>query len=354
MTDDDRNDYLWDGTGPVDPEVARLEALLRPLGRSRDASAPAAPPLPPRQTEASAGMARPRSTRVVAAVRPVLAIAAAIVLGLTVWFGWGLVRGGWTVRTLAGAPNLDGRLLEDDGLLKRGGRLVTDGASRARITVGRIGRVDVDPDTRLELVSAGGTDHRLSLERGTIHAQISAPPRFFNVNTPSAVAVDLGCAYTLHVDDTGAGLLRVTHGWVAFDYNGRQAFIPQGAVGATRPNVGPGTPRYEDAPAGYAEALAVLDFGDADTTARTAALDTILSRARTRDALTLWHLLSRGTAEERTRVYDRLAALGAPPRSVTRDAVLAGDREALMTWWDSFGFEGTRWWQRLKKKAVGN
>ena len=348
MTDDERNDYLWDRTGPVDPEVARLESLLRPLGHSRDAARSNLPLSPRRVSGARAGSTR--TFRLQTALRPVLALAATLIVGLTIWFGWGLVRGGWTVETIAGAPHLDGRALDEEGLLKRGGRLVTDGSARARITVGRIGRVDVDPDTRLELVSAGGTDHRLSLERGTIHAQISAPPRFFNVNTPSAVAIDLGCAYTLHVDDAGAGLLRVTHGWVAFDYHGREAFIPQGAVGATRPGVGPGTPRYEDAPSGYGEALAVLDFGQGDGVARSSALDLILTRARQRDALTLWHLLSRGTPEERARVYDRLTELSAPPPGVTRTAVLAGNREVLMTWWDSFGFEGTRWWQRLKKK----
>ena len=36
------------------------------------------------------------------------------------------------------------------------------------------------------------------------------------------------------IGQAAAGLLRVTHGWVAFAYNGREAFIPQGAVGATR------------------------------------------------------------------------------------------------------------------------
>ena len=146
----------------------------------------------------------------------------------------------------------------------------------------------------------------------------------------------------------------MTHGWVAFDYDGREAFIPQGAVGATRPGVGPGTPRYEDAPSGYGEALAVLDFAapGGDASAREAALNLVLSRARPRDALTLWHLLSRGSDAERARVYDRLAALSAPPRGVTREAVLARNREALMTWWDAFNFEGTRWWQRLKKKAI--
>jgi hypothetical protein len=344
MTDEQR-DYLWDRTGPPDRDVERLEELLRPLGRRSDADATALrlPPRPAKRVDES------RPSRLRQMWRPALALAASVLIGLTVWFSWGVVRGGWAVQTIAGAPQVDGQVLEDDGLLRRGGRLITDGASRARISVGRIGRVDVDPDTRLELVSAGGTDHRLSLERGTIHARISAPPRFFNVNTPSAVAVDLGCAYTLNVDDSGAGQLRVTHGWVAFDYNGRQAYIPEGAIGATRPGVGPGTPRYEDAPSGYAEALNTLDFGGADAAARSAALELVLSRARVRDALTLWHLLSRGTPEERARVYDHLVTLSAPPRGVTRDAILAGDREALMTWWDSFAFEGTRWWQRLKK-----
>ena len=186
---------------------------------------------------------------------------------------------------------------------------------------------------------------------GTIHAQISAPPRFFFVNTPSGTAIDLGCAYTLQVDDAGAGLLRVTHGWVQLDYGGREALIPQGAVGATRPGVGPGTPYYADAPSGFAQALAVLDFGNVDTAARAEAFQFVLSEARRRDALTLWHLLSRGSDADRARVYEKLVTLSAPPRGVTRDAILSGDRAALSLWWDSFSFEGTRWWQRLKKSA---
>jgi len=333
---DDQNDYLWSGAGEPDPDVARLEQLLRPLGHAGTPPAFAAP--------------GSRQRRLVAGVRPLLAAAAMLILAASVWFGWGVVRGGWAVQSLTGMPLLDGASLDGDGLLRRGGRLVTDGASRARISVGRLGQVDVDPDTRLRLVSEGGRDHRLSLERGTIHARISAPPRFFFVDTPSAVAIDMGCAYTLQVDDAGAGLLRVTQGWVQFDFNGRTAFIPQGAVGATRPGVGPGTPRYEDAPAGFAAALNQLDFGRADDPARAGALALILANARVRDRLTLWHLLSRGTGAERQRVYDRLSALAPPPRGVGRDAVLAGDRRALAAWWDSLRLEGTTWWDLMKKK----
>jgi hypothetical protein len=262
----------------------------------------------------------------------------------------GGVRGAWTVQQIAGAPVVDGVTLAGDGVLRRGGRLVTDAVSRARIDVGRIGRVDVDPESRVGLLASGVREHRLSLERGTIHARIWAPPRFFFVNTPFAETVDLGCAFTLQVDESGAGIVRVTHGWVQFAHDGREAYIPQGAVGTTRPGVGPGTPRYEDAPAGFADALATLDYGPADDPARAGALDYVLTSARRQDALTLWHLLSRGSAGERQRAFEHLAALAPPPVGVTRDAVLAGNRPALDAWWDSFGFEGTSFWSRLKKR----
>jgi hypothetical protein len=334
------DDYLWDGSGTPDAEVERLQSVLAPLAHRGTL-----PPLPKR-TPAVA----PRRAFMMRGLSTMAAVAASVALALAVWFGWGIWRGGWAVQTLTGTPTIDGRSIDKSGLLRRGGRLVTDAASRAQLVVGRIGRVEVEPDTRLVLVGAGGRDHRLTLERGTIHARISAPPRFFNVNTPSATVIDLGCAYTLQVDDSGAGFMRVTHGWVLFDYGGREAYIPQGAIGATRPGVGPGTPQFEDAPSGYTQALALLDFGNPPPDARREALRFVLDAARPRDALTLWHLLSRGSAAERTLVYERLAALAPPPHGVTREAALSGDRVALTAWWDSFGFEGTRWWQRLKKK----
>ena len=52
-----------------------------------------------------------------------------------------------------------------------------------------------------------------------------------------------------------------------------------------------------DAPAGFAEALTILDFSPTTDVRRGAALDTVLTGVRVKDALTLWHLLSRGTPE---------------------------------------------------------
>jgi hypothetical protein len=76
----------------------------------------------------------------------------------------------------------------------------------------------------------------------------------------------------------------------------------------------------------------------------------VLSSARRRDAMTLWHLLTRGSTEERSRVYDRLAAIVPPPEGVTREAVLRGERAALHMWWDRLGIQGSTWWRLFKKK----
>jgi hypothetical protein len=341
-TETDDSPYLWDPSGEPDPEVVRLETLLGQLRQHGTL-----PALPDRSR---------RGLRVSAWTMGVLSAAAAVLLiAAAGWFVIERARNGWSVQTIAGTPVVDGLRPGDarsaaDVRLGIGEWLVTDGISRARIAVGQIGRVDVEPNTRLQLMEARGREHRMALARGTIHARIWAPPKLFYVNTPSATAIDLGCEYTLQVDDSGAGLVRVTHGWVGFEGDGRSAFIPEGAVGATRPGAGPGTPYYEDAPSGYGEALAILDFGRLDDPQRGAAFELVVSSARRHDALTLWHMLSRGTTTERARVFDRLAALAPPPRAVTRAAVLAGDRRALDQWWDSLGIDNTMWWKLWKKK----
>ena len=225
-----------------------------------------------------------------------------------------------------------------------------DARSRARIGVSTIGFVDVEPNSRVRLITSRAREHRLALDRGEIRARIWAPPQLFFVNTPSSTAIDLGCAYTLNVDDRGWGRILVETGWVAFEHKGRESFIPQNAMCLTRPGAGPGTPCYTDAPDGIAEALTILDFSPTDDVRRAEALNVVLSRARAKDAFTLWHLLSRVTPPERARVYDRLASLVPPPSGVTRDSILAGDRRARDAWWNAMGLDSMSWWQIWKRK----
>jgi len=155
-----------------------------------------------------------------------------------------------------------------------------------------------------------------------------APPRLFFVETPSALAVDLGCAYELSVDENGNGKLEVTSGWVALEYGGIESLVPAGAVCTSRPGRGPGTPHFPDAAPGFKAALAEIDAGSAGT----AAIEAALAGARLRDTLSVWHLFARVEPRVRPAVYDRLSALVPAPEGVTREGVMQLDPTMLSLW----------------------
>jgi len=155
--------------------------------------------------------------------------------------------------------------------------------------------------------------------------------------------------FTLHVDDAGAGLVRTTMGWVGFKRNGHESFIPAGAVCATRPKIGPGTPYFEDASASLREALGKFDFSSNTPEERDVLLRVLLTEARKQDALTLWHLLSRVGNVERASVYDRLRVLTPPPAEVTREGVLRLDQPMLDSWWNSLGYGDVSLWHRFEQ-----
>ncbi len=269
-----------------------------------------------------------------------LAAAAAIML-LAALSGRHLPRAGaqgpaWSVAALAGSPRVNTRVVSDPAPFRLGQWLETDAASRARVVVGAIGEVTVDPNSRLRLAGVADTDHRLELQRGSLSAFIWAPPRLFFVDTPAATAVDLGCAYTLTVADNGDGELRVTLGYVALEHGDRESLIPARAMCLTRKGAGPGTPFAEDAPAELRAALSRLDF---EPGATRAALAAVLRHARPEDAITLWHLLARAAPADRAAVFDRLAALQSVPAAVTRAGILAGDAAMRRAWAAALGFE---------------
>ncbi|HXD30740.1 MAG TPA: zf-HC2 domain-containing protein [Pyrinomonadaceae bacterium] len=261
-----------------------------------------------------------------------IAVAACLVLVVGVAGTWLYLKETspfWEVVQLDGNPQIGKKGIKQKGRLSRGQWLETDGASRAQIAVGSIGQVEIDPNTRVRLIETKPTEHRLELAQGRLSARIWAPPKLFYVDTPSAVAADLGCAYSLEVDDKGATLLRVTSGWVALQLKDRESMVPAGAACATRPGVGPGTPYFEDATQDFREALRKIDFEEGY---KQESLNSLLAAARVRDTLTLWHLVARVSGDDRARVYDRMAELVPPPEGVSRDGVLALNQQMLDSW----------------------
>ncbi len=294
-------DYLWDRSGPPDPEIERLERVLGTLRHRGDF----------------------RESRSRRRVWIPVAVAAAVLLVIA---GRLVTPRRPSVWMIAGKPLYTGEVVHT----------TVDVTLHAE----DVGRVDVAPGSELRVLESAGARERLSLVRGGIHALIWAPPRRFVVDTPSSRAIDLGCEYRLSIDREGNGLLEVETGWVAFQFDGRESFIPAGAACTTSRRRGPGTPYFLDASEALRQSLAAFDArGD------TAALRHVLAQARARDGLTLWHLLARAPTAERAAVFDRFAGLVKLPAEANRAAVLRGDRRALDACWNALNLDNADWFR---------
>ena len=315
MNDPIDDAWLWDGSGRPDETTAALAAAL---GEQRY-----------RRTAADDRPSRPRGRLVTWA-----AIASVAAAGLLLWLAGPHVdldpepatEGGWTARV-----SEDGQGVERTVAVGEWLRL--DDAETARLDVADVGRLDVRPGSELRLVRSDAEQHRVELRRGSVHAFVDAPPRLFVVDTPAATAVDMGCEYELTVDESGDGELAVHLGWVALERDGRDVFVPAGHSCPIASDVGPGTPRSDDAAEELVAALDRLDSA-ADARARSDASRAALAACDDGDAVTLWHLLPHAEAGSRTAVYERLAAVEPPPDDVTRDGALALDRVMLERWFD--------------------
>jgi hypothetical protein len=308
------SDYLWDKSGEADPEIERLEKLLAPMGHKGG----------PMRADL-----RPQVPR----VRWIAVAAAVVIVAGAVWTYRNYARGSWNVAGVEGRTELrTGEWMEP--------------RSKALLSRADIGDVDVEPNSRIGVVSARDGNHRLTLQRGAIRATIWSKPGWFSVETPSAVTVDLGCVYRLEVDESGAGRVHVIGGWVAFVWQNRESLVPGGAACQTRPGMGPGVPYYIDASDALRSAVEKMDVEGI----RGEPLNIVLREARERDKLTLWHLLARADRADRPAIYDRLASLVPPPPGVTREGALGGDEKMMTIWWNAFDLGNKSWFGQWKVK----
>jgi hypothetical protein len=216
------------------------------------------------------------------------------------------------------------------GRLRLGGWLETDMSTRARVTVAKIGDVQLAPGSRLQLVASGPSEQRLRLERGALHAKVSAPPRIFVVDTPSAKAVDLGCEYQLSVDASGTSLLRVFAGAVSLDGSGIETRVEAGYDCETSFRAGPGLPVRFDAPPALRQAAQQVARGDV------AAWEAVVANATgAGDAPTLWHLVPRVAPDAREKVQARLGEL-ARASACQAPQLKADDHASMESCWNAF------------------
>lgn len=204
------DDYLWDKTGKPDPKVQRLEQLLAPFaydGRPLRAAA----------------------RRWVFWVTGLTAAVAAIAW-IDVFF----------------SPRAVALIKQSDGVQLHRNSVIRTGDDQEVLRLEDLGVITVEPNSVLHVKRLKRDRTRLHLDRGRLHALVylNARPRFFEVGTPATTCVDLGCQYTLAVNDEGDAHVHVRTGRVAFEDHGREIYVPSGAECFATKAQGAGMPRY--------------------------------------------------------------------------------------------------------------
>ena len=333
------NDYLWDRSGPVDLEVARLERLLR--GHAHVDV--------PRRVRAAAPVKtrmrlRHRRWKFAFATAAMLAVCA---IGARAWYQQRLqweAGKPWQVIAQQGDVRIDGRkqqalALPLDGTLSTGANAMT------RLRAAGIGEVAIGEDSRLRLVETRTGHHRVQLEQGSLWALVWAPPGQFGVGVAGAEVIDLGCEFLLKVDAEGNGSLSVLSGWVQVDNLRREVQVPQG----TRVNVNgdgaAGTPYSQSASPAFIAALEAIDACDGAVDAHGQEVQRLLAATRQQDAISLLVLLRDYPQLADGPMFERLAQLLPITPRATREAWRADRMALLNAWWEALPYPRIkRWW----------
>lgn len=332
------NDYLWDRTGPVDLEVARLERLLRghahaDVARRARVAFPSKPVVSVRR----------RGWRIAFAAAAMLAVCA---IGAGAWFQHRLhweAGEPWRVLAQQGDVRIDGRSQQASSLTLDG-TLETGQGAMTRLRAAGIGEVAVGAGSRVRLVETRTGRHRVQLEQGSLWARVWAPPGQFGVGVAGADVIDLGCEFLLKVDADGIGSLSVLSGWVQVDNLRREVLVPQGTRVRVNGDGAAGTPHAFSASPAFVAALEAIDARNGAVDADGEEVHRLIAESRQQDAISLLVLLRDYPQLAEGPMFERLAIL-LPTPLATRDAWRSDRMAVLNAWWDALPYPRVkRWW----------
>lgn len=292
------SDWLWDGSGEPDAAERRAQEALRPLAQELEC-----PPLPERA---------PRRSRRMPAALAAFALAASALFALR-------GQGDWAVSAAIG-PCASG-----DCALGEGDRLDTKAGESLEIAIDELGRIELSEESGLAREDDSEA-FNLRLDRGALALSWHGPPGGVRVETPAASVIDLGCAYTLSVDDEGTAL-SVIDGTILLKNPLGESYVTGGSSARAPLGAAPSLPLRLDASPEFAEAVAAMEIG------APGALDALLRASRPQDLLTLWNLFARVPGTDRPAVYAAMKRHVPALPSEAPPALLALDGEARSALW---------------------
>jgi hypothetical protein len=236
----------------------------------------------------------------------------------------------WKVSNLQGNSRIGDIAMSNNDSVKEGQWIQTNFDSRAELIVADMGRVIIEPNSKVLFVKGTEGNNRILVEYGTINTDMNPNSKSFFVEMPSAVATDNGSSYTMTVDKTGDGLVFVKSGKVDIESQNRDAVIPAGSLVLTKKDIGVGTPFNENSSEKFKNALLNFDFGNCSGTC----VSTLLNAAKVTDAVTLVNLIPKIEQEYKNEVYVKLANFVSPPAGVRVDSLKFMDEKEMNEWID--------------------
>lgn len=241
----------------------------------------------------------------------------------------------WKVSNLQGSSMIGNAAMSSNDSIKEGQWIQTNGSSRAELIVADIGKIIIEPNSKIVFVKSADGNNRIQVEYGTINADMNSKARSFFVEMPSAVAKDNGGTYTITIDSAGDGLLYVKSGKVDVQSPGKEIIVPAGNIVLTKRDIGAGTPFNENSSPRFKNALFNFDFGKCGGTCVAALLD----NAKMSDAVTLVNLLPNIEKEYSDEVYAKVANFVKPPSNIHSDSIPFIDEQKLNEWIDKIQTE---------------
>ena len=237
------------------------------------------------------------------------------------------------VEKLSGYPVIESRVLTGQGIIKFGEKLITDSESRVRLKVGTGSEIEIEPKSEIKIIETKTSEHRLIISKGKIAARTWIAPKLFSVKTPSSVVTDLGSKYDLSVDEQASTLIQVKSGWVLMEYKNRRVLLCAETTCISDSSKGLGVPISNEASSTFKESLYKLDFENSSKNE----LAILLSEAKKKDLITLFHLLKHLDNESRGMIYDRISLLFKMPQRITREGIVHGDKDMMGRLWTELG-----------------
>ncbi len=234
----------------------------------------------------------------------------------------------WKVTSLSGTPFISEEAMAKLDSIRDGEYIVTNDSSRAELFITDIGKVLVEPNTKLMIVKGEDGKNKLSVIYGTIDADMKKVQEPVRVELPSAVAMDDGGSYKVTVDGSGDGLFFVKSGQVEVVSANKQSVVPAGSLVMTKKDRGVGTPFSNQTSEVFKKALYNFDFGNCDVSCVT----TILDAANKNDAVSLVNMIPEVEEQYKDKVYSKVASFVPPPRPVHRDSLPYIDEKEIEEW----------------------